>query len=151
MHGISTDSIYRHLRSHEPLEARAETPETVNVPVAAELVERLIESADDLRRARRVASLNGNILGLTRASDSELRVLVTLIDKLGITNTEVAEDLRNTEGLVRAVASLTNAQPEIGKAVAAELAKSGFVELSSSFMSYANAAKSRIQEREVAS
>jgi DNA-binding CsgD family transcriptional regulator len=151
IHAVSVDSIYRHLRSHPPLEARSSTPESEDLPVAAEIIERLVESADDLRRARHVAAVNNNILSLTRAADSELRIITTLIDKLGITNIEIADDLRITEALVRAVASLTRQQPEIGKRVAIELRKAGMAEIARSFDTFAGFAEDRMKEHEALS
>lgn len=118
MHSLGVDSLYRHLRNHQPLEARVETPSTETLPVAAELIERLIESADDLRRARHVASMNNNILSLTRAADSELRVISTLMDRLGIDSTEVPEALRSNDALRLALVRAIRNEPEIGRSVA---------------------------------
>lgn len=118
IYSLSTDSIYRHQRSHSPLELRVETPESEILPVVAELTERLIESADDLRRARHVASLNGNALALTRVADSEAKVLALLFDRLGVESTEVPDVLRSGDALRLALVRAIRDEPEIGRSVA---------------------------------
>jgi hypothetical protein len=65
-----------------------------------------------------VASVGGNILSLTRAADSEAKVIGMLADRLGIDSTEANETLKFHSGLLSALVAAVRKSPSIGYGIA---------------------------------
>lgn len=125
---LSASSIYRHLRSHVGDEFRSGLSPAQQIEVS-DLATRVLDIADDLRLARERTQRNGSATATVRAASAELRVLESLIDRLGVDSRETSELLSNGEALARAVGTAVRLHPEVAPLIAGPLRERGHPEL----------------------
>jgi hypothetical protein len=121
---VYPDAIRRHLYSHVTLEVK-EALRTTEGLSPATLVMRAQEIANGARDLRDDALHQNNISAALRAGDAELRALITLAERFGITADTVARDLRAADDLADAVVSTAANAPEAGALLADALEQRG--------------------------
>lgn len=126
--GISTDSAYRHLRSHVAPAARDALLGPGSLP-AADLAQRVLDVADAARDLRITAVTSGRRGDALKAMGSELKALGTLSERLGVTDSDVLAELNQLSTLVTALARLMRRSPDVGAALALELRDDGHLDL----------------------
>lgn len=120
--GVSGDSLYRHLRWHlRP--ALADSIKRSPEMRPAALVERLAEIANDARDARRAAYASGNAWLGARLGEAEMRSLVALADRFGISHDDAANDARDAASIARVLGDLARTVPGIADALAGAFAR----------------------------
>lgn len=125
--GISPQSLRRHLRHHlRPQLRQALARSEMNL---TGLVERVVDIADGARDARLDAEDAGDGRGAARAAEAELRALLVLLSRLGVTDTAVGEALRQSEQFAAAVGQASRRDARVGQAVVARLSANGAHEL----------------------
>jgi hypothetical protein len=106
---LSESSISRHkLLRNDALGQLAD----VDAPAPSDLLQRLLELADDARQARRITAVSGTPVARARAQASELAALTALLDRLGVTDVAILEAASGVELLVRALANHIVETPE---------------------------------------
>lgn len=120
--GLSRDSLYRHIRWHlRPALADSIKRSRETRPVA--LVERLAEITNDARDARRAAYDAGNAWLGARLGEAEMRSLVALADRFGITHDDAANDARDAASIARILGDVARTVPGIADALADAFAR----------------------------
>lgn len=118
--GIPADALRRHLRVHVSEVAKASLL-GVDGLSASDLVHRVLDVADSARERRLTAEAAGQPGAASRAGDSELRALAVLADRMGVTDTDLIEEVESAHQLALAVGLATRSSPAVGHAVAARL------------------------------
>jgi replicative superfamily II helicase len=133
-YGHSYQAIARHMRNHIDketlIEAAAHADEYASTP---DLVDRLIEMADEANTIRQHAiKTNDGRLALS-AMDSERSLLTAIMDRLGIRSTVIADRLRDQDQELSAtgkvLSELVHEQPELARVLAAKFADAGLSQL----------------------
>ncbi|WP_435092807.1 hypothetical protein [Clavibacter michiganensis] len=122
--GVGPDAIRRHLVKHvspQVLDAMREV-EGLN---PSTIVGRLQELVDAARDARDVATDRGNIAAALRAGDAELRALVVLADRFGVTSDSVAQDLSSAGDFAQTIGRVSSQSLEAGHLLADALEQVG--------------------------
>jgi hypothetical protein len=102
--------------------AVAQNVQTGHNPVT-DVVSRLVEAADDAQALRRHKALTGAQLSRAKAIKTETEILLSLVDRLGVTDTSLAETARDAESMVNAVADFVREHPEAAAPLVAAVAK----------------------------
>jgi hypothetical protein len=121
---VYPDSVRRHLYAHVDLKVK-EALRTVEGLSPAVVVMRVQEIANSARDLRDAALEKNNIPAALRAGDAELRALVTLADRFGITSDTVARDLQAADDVFNAVGSTAMKSVEAGELLADALDQLG--------------------------
>lgn len=124
---LSRDALYRHLKAHA--NEREGQLQIMNQPPALTIARRIGDIADAARAARTGAYAAGNLHGGARAGDSELRALIALADRLGVTHDDVIEDVDEMVALAKAVGQAARRSPAVGEAIALRLEANGQQEI----------------------
>ncbi|MEV8239541.1 hypothetical protein AB0O90_04850 [Microbacterium testaceum] len=107
-YGVSTSALSRFNLARNAVEENVQTGRN---PVT-DVVSRLVEAADDAQQLRRHTALAGAPLSRARSIKTETDILLSLVDRLGITDTSLAETARDAESLVNALAVFVREHPE---------------------------------------
>jgi len=121
---VYPDSIRRHLYAHVSLAVK-EALRTVEGLSPAVVIMRVQEIANSARDLRDAALEKNNIPAALRAGDAELRALVTLAERFGITSDTVARDLHAADDVFNAVGLTAMKSPEAGELLAGALEELG--------------------------
>jgi hypothetical protein len=131
---LSRDALYRHLKAHA--NEREASLQNMEQPPALSIARRIGDIADSARAARAGAYAVGNLHGGARAGDSELRALIALADRLGVTHDEVIADVDHMVALAVAVGQAARRSPALGDAVATRLDANGQHDLATELRSH---------------
>jgi hypothetical protein len=111
---ISESSVQRHWRNHTTAQIRIATGiEYLSEP--SDLLERILEIADSARNTRRSAEMSGNAASVTKASDTELKALTLVGDRLGVRDGELLGNYRLLMAIVTAIHPVISAHPAVGR------------------------------------
>lgn len=122
--GLSSAALRRHLHQHAGPALKNAVFGSEGLR-ASELLDRVLDIADDARGLRMSALEAGNSSAATRAGDAELRALDALTRRLGVDDTELIEQLRALEILAIAVGRAARKNPAVATEVAASLRRLG--------------------------
>jgi hypothetical protein len=89
----------------------------------------MADVADSARRVRLAALDAGSHNVALRAGDAELRAVMTLLDRFGISDLNVISDLEKATELARAFAHVGRWHPDFGELTAKRLEATGHDEL----------------------
>lgn len=106
-YGVSTSSLSRFNLARNAVKENVRDGRN---PVT-DVVSRLVEAADDAQSLRRHTALVGAPLSRARAIKAEAEILLSLVDRLGITDTSIADALQDAESLVSATAGFVREHP----------------------------------------
>ncbi|WP_346057700.1 hypothetical protein [Leucobacter alluvii] len=123
--GISSHSIYRHIRNHAAPDLQRAFRSTVEMNTAS-LVSRIMDIADAARTIRVEASSETVSL---QAGAAELRTLSTLIARLGVESTAMADLAKDATVLADVTAALAKGNRAFGEALVQHLAERGAEEM----------------------
>lgn len=121
---VSESAVRRHVRNHlqgNVLRAMREQ----NSFQSGDLLERLMESLDDLSAVRSSALMSGSTSTVVRAATASEQIIRTLLDRLGIDDASMLAEIRTAESLGRAVGRAARKHPEVARAVGVELRAMG--------------------------
>jgi len=107
-YGVSTSALSRFNLARNAVEENVQTGRN---PVT-DVISRLMEAADDAQQLRRHTALTGAPLSRARSIKTETDILLSLVDRLGISDTSLAETARDAESLVNALAVFVREHPE---------------------------------------
>lgn len=124
--GISESALYRHRRAghlgRQMLKARG-TGAGEQSP--GDLLGALWESLADIRAVRGSALSRGDSGLLLRAARESHEIVKTALVQLGISDLQVAEELKSAERLATAVGYVAQRSPEVGLAISVALRDQG--------------------------
>lgn len=121
---IGDSSIRRHVKAHLSASILRESRASGSLG-SIDLVERLIEALDDVAAVRTAALMSGQAAIVLRAATTTESLVRTLVDRLGIEETETVLLLREGERLADAVARASRKHGIIGTVIAGELDELG--------------------------
>lgn len=121
---IGESSIRRHVKTHLSASILRETRASESLG-SVDLVERLIEALDDVAAVRTTALMSGQAAIVLRAATATESLVRTLMDRLGVEETEILLLLREGERLADAVARASRKHGIIGTVIAGELDELG--------------------------
>lgn len=144
-HGVSADSVRRHIRSHLAPEARQALRGAESLSTS-DLISRVADVADSARDARLSALDDGERSVALRAGTAEVRALEALFDRLGVDDLEVLDQLRDGERLATAVGIATRVDPALGRAIASRLRALGADEMATALEGHALSSETQLSK-----
>lgn len=125
-YGVSTSALSRHTQQHLQPALREQARDTTAAP--ADLLQRLVEVADDARAARLRARDSGTPSAQARATDVEIKVLQSLLGHYGIDSGATVVAMAEAEKLAHAVGRFALANPLAAQVLILEIQKQGLDE-----------------------
>ncbi|MDQ1083915.1 MULTISPECIES: hypothetical protein [Microbacterium] len=118
-YGVSTSALSRFNLARNAVEENVQSGRN---PVT-DVVSRLVEAADDAQSLRRHTALTGAPLSRARSIKAEADILLNLVDRLGITDTSIADVMRDAESIMNATAEFVREHPSSALPLIESIAK----------------------------
>lgn len=109
---VGRSSISRFVQSR-----RSHARVLLDEPNLTEVIQRLVEAADDAQALRRKTRLDGSAAARARAIKIEADILTVLADRLGIEDVTLADFLEQTGDLIRALREFATRDPEAARSL----------------------------------
>jgi predicted transcriptional regulator len=138
--GISRDAIYRY-KQGSLAPALRDALKASNSSSVPSLLERVLNLADDALQARLQLQASGHHVASIRAGEHELKTLAVLLDRLGVTDTETVEALRQALGLMEALRQLAHTHPDAVEHLGHILVSAGDDDLGPAFLAITQSRK----------
>ena len=113
---ISESSVGRHWRHHVQPQFRT-VAELEYVEEPSDVLTRILEIADSARNARRSAEMSGNTISVTRSSDTELKALALVTDRLGVRDSTMLTHYKGMLSVLLGLAPVIRAHERVGREV----------------------------------
>jgi transposase-like protein len=138
--GVSRDSIYRYKNSNLAPALRQALAASTSSRTSS-LLERVLNLADDALKTRQALAASGHHVASIRAGEHELRTLAVLLDRLGITDVETVDALKQAFGLMEALRQLAHTHPEAVERLGQILLSAGDEDLGPAFLAISQTRK----------
>jgi hypothetical protein len=124
---VSSSALSRHSQRHLALTLRDQA-QARGTAAPVDLLQRLVEVADDARAARLRLRDSGTASAQARATDVEVKVLQSLLGQFGIDSKATVAAMEDAERLVRSVAKFSTAHPAASADLIREIRSQGLAD-----------------------